>query len=170
MERTDLLRYLLECLHFAAADPEHDPEDHSGDSTEEESSATAINFDDTLPYGTFATDEQQQQQQVITLTEAELLNKFKWNEREGQLLSHEERKCLPPLNAVHSVPVQILDMMSLTEVHMLFINLKLSEAYVTRNGQLVGVITRDRLKYVIKEYTESPKKLLQKLCKFYCNS
>jgi hypothetical protein len=55
---------------------------------------------------------------------------------------------------IKPVPIQILDEMPVTHVHMLFITMCLSEAYVTRNGVLEGVITRDRLKEAISEHKD----------------
>jgi hypothetical protein len=50
---------------------------------------------------------------------------------------------------------------------MLFITFRLTEGYVTNNGSLVGVISRDTLKRAIEAFSNGPKTALLKLCKFY---
>jgi hypothetical protein len=50
---------------------------------------------------------------------------------------------------------------------MLFITFRLTEAYVTHNGSLVGFINRDILKRAIDTFSNSPKNALKKFCKFY---
>ncbi len=71
-------------------------------------------------------------------------------------------KPFPPLPLL-PVPIQILDEMPIAHVHMLFITLRLTEAYVTTHGKLDGVITRDMLKQVILRHADPLKILLTKL-------
>lgn len=59
----------------------------------------------------------------------------------------------PPLPVI-PVPIQILDEMPMPYVHMLFITLKLSDAYVTKKGRLNGLISRETLKQVIDRHKD----------------
>ena len=46
---------------------------------------------------------------------------------------------------INPSPFQVMEMMPMRRIDLLFRMLKLNNAYVTRSGRLVGVITRDRL-------------------------
>lgn len=127
------------------------------------------------PYGTFdqrrrstgtKSGRRSTTEQVITLTEAELLSKFKLFEEDDAGLTPEERKSLPAIPHT-PLPIQIVDILPLTEIHMLFITFRLTEGYVTSNGSLVGVINRDTLKHAIETFSNGPMTALRKLCKFY---
>lgn len=54
-----------------------------------------------------------------------------------------------PTKLMKSVPVQLEEKTPLTIVHMLFITLRLTDAFVTDSGSLIGFITRKKLKSVI---------------------
>ncbi|KAL6073000.1 Chloride channel protein 2 [Balamuthia mandrillaris] len=57
-------------------------------------------------------------------------------------------KPIPPL-PVKPAPVQLLVSTPLPHVHMLFITLRLSEAFVTEKGSFLGVVTRTDLKHTV---------------------
>lgn len=71
-------------------------------------------------------------------------------------------KPYPPLPII-PVPIQIFDEMPIGHVHMLFITLRLSEAYATTHGRLNGVITRNMLKQVILRHADPLQILMTKL-------
>jgi len=50
---------------------------------------------------------------------------------------------------MQSAPIQLLETTSLAEVHLLFITMRLSVGYVTRQGRVVGIVTRKALKQTI---------------------
>jgi len=50
-----------------------------------------------------------------------------------------------------SAPIQLLPSTSLVQAHMLFITLRLTHAYVTSNGKLIGILTRGDLKETISK-------------------
>jgi len=122
-----------------------------------------------MPYGTFGQQQGKAgvvDKKVVTLTEDELLSKFKLFE-DTVVLSQDERESLPPIPHT-PLPIQIVDSMAITDIHMLFITFRLTEGYVTHYGSLVGLINRDILKQAINNFSNTPKNALKKLCKFYC--
>lgn len=54
-----------------------------------------------------------------------------------------------PGKLIKSVPVQLEEKTPLTIIHMLFITLRLTDAFVTDTGILVGFLTRKKLKQVV---------------------
>eukprot|EP01117_Protostelium_nocturnum_P010277 TRINITY_DN3695_c0_g2_i1.p1 TRINITY_DN3695_c0_g2~~TRINITY_DN3695_c0_g2_i1.p1 ORF type:complete len:818 (-),score=252.61 TRINITY_DN3695_c0_g2_i1:1784-4237(-) len=55
----------------------------------------------------------------------------------------------PPLIVIRSTSIRFVESHPLNQIHLLFITMRLTHGYVTRNGQLMGVITRAHLKDII---------------------
>jgi hypothetical protein len=55
-------------------------------------------------------------------------------------------------------PYQIVDTMQLHKVDNVFRLLKLNQAYVTRSGKLVGIVTRSIIREYMEKHTEKQKK------------
>jgi len=53
---------------------------------------------------------------------------------------------------IQPTPIRFLESTPLTQIHLLFITLRLSNAFVTSNGKLKGVITRQSLREAIIKY------------------
>jgi len=65
------------------------------------------------------------------------------NREDMSLLSE---NCSSLSNFVKVMPLQLLENTPIGEIHLLFITLRLSHVFVTRQGILVGVISRNGLK------------------------
>ncbi|PRP77988.1 hypothetical protein PROFUN_14108 [Planoprotostelium fungivorum] len=55
----------------------------------------------------------------------------------------------PPSIVIRSTSIRFVESHPLNQIHLLFITMRLTHGYVTRNGMLMGVITRVHLKDVI---------------------
>lgn len=77
-------------------------------------------------------------------------------EQEDARTVYSETEGLPGLDmrvglTITSIPIQVSEDTPLSQIHMLFINLRLFQAYVTKNGKLLGIIKRRRLREVLDE-------------------
>ena len=75
--------------------------------------------------------------------------------------------CAPAISVLLDVsPYQILDTMALAKVDLIFRTLKVNHAHVTCSGLLAGIVTRQRLRDVLR--AEQPQKRIQDPLPWFC--
>jgi predicted transcriptional regulator len=79
------------------------------------------------------------------------------NPQEEVRTLYSQQEALPDMNetsaglTITSIPIQVSEDTPLSQIHMLFINLRLFQAFVTKNGKLLGIIKRKKLREVLDE-------------------